>query len=65
MRGIRQSVLLLCLGSMGIQTLDIAARGADEVAAQAPRGYSSPQEAFQARRDAIARRDWRSAFSPR
>jgi hypothetical protein len=63
MRVIRQSVLLLCLWSMGIQTLDIAARGADEVAAQAPRGYSSPQEAFQSRRAAIARRDWRTAFA--
>jgi hypothetical protein len=48
---------------MGIQTLDIAARGADEVAAQAPRGYSSPQEAFQSRRAAIAVRDWRTAFA--
>lgn len=63
MRVIRQSVLLLCLWSMGIQTLDIAAWGADEVAAQAPSGYSSPQEAFQSRRAAIARRDWRSAFA--
>ncbi len=62
MRGICQSVLLLCLGSMGIQTPDIAARGADE-AVQAPREYSSPQEAFQARRTAIARRNWRTSFS--
>ena len=52
MRGIRRSVLLLCLGTMGTPTRDIAARGADEVAAQAPPpGYPSPREAFEARRN--------------
>ncbi|HEV3164934.1 MAG TPA: hypothetical protein VGZ22_12970, partial [Isosphaeraceae bacterium] len=63
MREIRRSVLLLCLGSMAIQTLDVAARGADEPAAQAPPGYSSPREAFEARRKALARRDWRTCFA--
>lgn len=63
MRRIRQGVILLCLGSMSIRTLDIAARGADEVAAQAPPGYPSPREAFEARRKALARRDWRTSFA--
>jgi hypothetical protein len=30
---------------------------------QTPRGYASPREAFEGRRTAIARRDWRTAFS--
>jgi hypothetical protein len=48
---------------MGIPTRDIAARGAGEVAAQAPPGYPSPREAFEARRKALARRDWRTSFA--
>ena len=59
MREIRRGVLLVCLGSMAIPTLDDAARGDDEAAAQAPPGYASPREAFEARRKALARRDWR------
>jgi hypothetical protein len=63
MREIRRSILLLCLGSMSIPTLDIAARGADEPAAQVPPGYSSPREAYEARRKALAERDWRISFA--
>src|SRR5262245_48756448 len=63
MRGIRRIVLLLCLGSMAIHALVFAARGADEPAAQAPPGYSSPREAFEARRKALARREWRTSFA--
>lgn len=55
------AILLLCALSAGAGTLADDVRDGNK--AQAPRGYSSPQEAFQARRTAIARRDWRIAFS--
>jgi hypothetical protein len=45
------------------ETWDYTHRGADEAAAQAPPGYPSPREAFEARRKALARRDWRTSFA--
>ncbi len=63
MREICRGMLLLCVGSMSIQTHATDARGANEVAAHAPPGYSSPQEAFVARRNARAKRDWRTCFA--
>ncbi|WP_165223794.1 hypothetical protein [Aquisphaera insulae] len=62
MYGIRRSVLLLCLGATSVQAMDIAVRGAEEPA-QGPPGYASPREAFEARRKALAGRDWRTAFA--
>jgi len=58
-----RAFLLLCALSGSVRTLAGDDRGGAKDAAQAPRGYSSPQEAFQARRAAIARRDWRTSFS--
>lgn len=55
--------ILLCALSGGIRTLADDDPGGNKNAAQALHGYSSPQEAFEARRAAIARRDWRTAFS--
>jgi hypothetical protein len=63
MRKVGRAFLLLCALSGSVRTLAGDDRGGDKEAAQAPRGYSSPQEAFQARRAAIARRDWRTSFS--
>jgi hypothetical protein len=63
MRKVGRAILLFCALSGSVRTLAGDDRGGDKEAAQAPRGYSSPQEAFQARRAAIARRDWRTAFS--
>lgn len=63
MRKIGRVILLLCALSGSVRTLADDDRGGDKEAAQTPRGYASPQEAFQARRTAIARRDWRTAFS--
>ena len=45
------------------ETWDYTPRRADEAAAQAPPGYASPREAFEARRKALARRDLRTAFA--
>jgi len=63
MRKVGRAILLLCALSGSVRTLAGDDRGGDKEAAQAPRGYSSPQEAFQARRTAIAGRDWRTSFS--
>jgi len=63
MRGYYQIVPLASVLSMGIQPPAVNAQGADAKAAQAQPGYSSPAEAFEARRRALARRDWRTVFA--
>ncbi len=63
MGGIHRSLLLLCLSGIGLQTIQHSCLGADVVAAQGPPGYSSPREALEARRKALARRDWGTAFA--
>ena len=63
MRQVGRAILLLCALSGSGRTLAGDDRGGEREPAQAPLGYSSPQEAFQARRTAIARRDWRTSFS--
>ena len=63
MHNIGRAILLFCALSGSVRTLAGDDRGGDKEAVQAPLGYSSPQEAFQARRTAIARRDWRTAFN--
>lgn len=62
MRAVCMSMLMTCLGAMGVQTPEAAARGADGPA-QAPPGYPSPREAFESRRNALAARDWRTSFA--
>jgi hypothetical protein len=63
MRKVGRAIILLCALPGSIRTLAADGRGGDKEAGQPPRGYSSPQEAFQARRIATARRDWRTAFA--
>ncbi len=63
MRKVGRAILLLCALSGSVRSLAGGDRGGDKEAFQAARGHSSPQEAFQARRAAIARRDWRTAFA--
>ena len=63
MRKVGRAILVLCALSGSVQTFAGDDQGGDKEAARAPRGYSSPQEAFQARRTTIAKRDWRTAFS--
>jgi hypothetical protein len=63
MREVGRAILMLCALSGSVRTLAGDDRGVDKQASQVPTGYSSPQEAFQARRTAIARRDWRTSYS--
>ena len=62
MRKFGSGIILLCAISGGVQSFADDKPG-DKVAGQAQGGYASPQEAFQARRDAIAKRDWKTAYS--
>lgn len=63
MHKIGQAIVVFCALSGGVRTLAGDDRGVAKEADQAPLGYSSPQEAFRARRIAIAGRDWRTAFA--
>jgi hypothetical protein len=63
MHKVGRAILLLCALSGSVRTLADDDRSSNKESDRPPCGYSSPEEAFQARRAAIARRDWRTAFS--
>lgn len=63
MRAFDRTALLFCVASLGPQGFAIGASADDAPRTYAPPGYASPQEAFDARRDAVARRDWRKVFA--
>jgi hypothetical protein len=63
MRPFDRTPLLFCVASLGLQGFAIGASADDEQGTNAPPGYASPLEAFEARRDALAKRDWRKAFA--
>jgi hypothetical protein len=61
---VRSATVMVCL--LSVFLTGVNSRAADQPAAGKPAqrllGYSSPREAFDAKRDAVAKRDWRTAF---
>lgn len=63
MRPFDPTAFLFCAASLVSLGAAVDALAGEGPATDAPPGYASPQEAFEARRDAVARRDWRRAFA--
>jgi hypothetical protein len=51
------------MASLGLQGFAVGTPADDEPGTDAPPGYASPRDAFEARRKALARRDWRTVFA--
>ena len=62
MRSIAVVFVLLSMPLTGVKSLAADPVAAGKASASPSRGYSSPREAFDARRNAIAKRDWRTEF---